>query len=69
MSSLRSLIEKGLGILEEIGELTDSEDDNAISEAYKKVLEDLEHLKYLVLEESNGTVTGQSRVRLLRRDF
>ena len=63
MSRLKSLVEKGLGVLEEIGELSEIEDDNAISEAYRKVLEDLERLKYLILEESNGARTGRVRVR------
>jgi hypothetical protein len=51
MSRLKSLIEKGLGVLEEIGELDETTDNNVISEAYKKVLEDLERLKYVTIAE------------------
>jgi hypothetical protein len=50
-SRLKALIEKGLGVLEEIGELDETSDSNVISEAYKKVLEDLERLKYLTMLE------------------
>jgi transcription initiation factor TFIIIB Brf1 subunit/transcription initiation factor TFIIB len=52
MSRLKSLIEKGLGVLEEISECSEVED-NVIGKAYRKVLEDLEHLKYVVITEDS----------------
>jgi hypothetical protein len=51
MSRLTELINQGLGVLEEIGELDETSDSNAISEAYRKVLADLERLKYLTMLE------------------
>jgi hypothetical protein len=51
MSRLSELINQGLGVLEEIGELDETTESNAISEAYRKVLADLECLKYLTMLE------------------
>jgi hypothetical protein len=51
MSRLTELINRGLGVLEEIGELDETAESNAISESYRKVIEDLERLKYTVAEE------------------